>query len=215
MKPVKKLLTWTLRLCLLLGMLPAVYAGNSESFTVTLTGNAGTSISCGAAPLSAEVDDNALAIVEIRGSKVNVIGKENAVGVARLTIQTASGYHVFDIPIGYTTFVFDGGKLTVIEGDSANYEVAGVNPANEEYLVGDPSFPLPVSLDADGNQVFENTDTYKLCVGLKKNGGSDARRTLAADMLNYGAAAQAYFDFDAEPPVNTNLSTEEQTAMDY
>ncbi|MBR7009470.1 MAG: carbohydrate-binding domain-containing protein, partial [Oscillospiraceae bacterium] len=168
---IRKLLALVLCLCLILSMIPAVTA-DGETLTPALNGNKGATIICSSAPLSAEVDDNDLAIVEIRGSKVSVIGKENAVGVARLTVQTASGYHVFDVPIGYTTFVFDGNTLTVIEGDSANYEVAGVNPANEEYLVGDPSFPLPFSLDADGNRVFENTDTYKLCVGLKKNGGT-------------------------------------------
>ena len=168
---IRKLLALALCLCLILGLVPAVSAAG-ETLTPALTGNTGAVITCSSTPLSAEVDNNDLAIVEIRGNEVRVIGKDNAVGVARLTVQTASGYHVFDIPIGYTTFVFNGNTLTVIPGDSANYEIAGVNPANEEYLVGDPSYPLPVTTDANGYQVFENTDTYKLCVGLKKNGGT-------------------------------------------
>ena len=168
---IRKLLALVLCVCLILSMIPAVAADN-ETLTPALTGNTGATITCSSAPLSAEVDDNDLAIVEIRGNEVRVIGKENAVGVARLTVETASGYHIFDIPIGYTTFVFNGNSLTVIPGDSANYEIAGVNSADEEYLVGDVSFPLPYTTDANGYQVFENTDTYKLCVGLKKNGGT-------------------------------------------
>ena len=168
---IRKLLAWALCLCLILSLVPAVSADN-ETLTPALTGNTGATITCSSTPLSAEVDNNDLAIVEIRGNTVKVIGKDNAVGVARLTVQTASGYHIFDIPIGYTTFVFNGSTLTVIPGSSTNYEVTGINAAAEEYIVGDATYPLPYTTDENGYQVFENTDTYKLCVGLKKNGGT-------------------------------------------
>lgn len=172
MQTIKKHLARILCLCLLVGMLPVVSAGASASCSPVLTGNSGAVINCAATPLSAEVDDNSLAIVEIRGSQVRVIARDGAVGVARLTVQTASGYETFDVPIGYTTFVFDGGKLTVIPGGDSAWEVSGINAAGEEYLVGDAEHPLPVVTDADGNQVYENTDAYKLCVNIKKAGGS-------------------------------------------
>ena len=172
MRIARTLIACALCLCLVAGLLPPVTAEGGTACTVSLTGNTGATLSCASAPLSAEVDDNELATVEIRGNEVRVIGKDGAVGVARLTVQTAAGYGVFDVPIGYTTFVFDGGTLTVIPGSSDRYEVSGINAAGEEYLVGDAEHPLPVSTDADGNQVYENTDAYTLCVSIKKAGGS-------------------------------------------
>ncbi|MBR4192835.1 MAG: starch-binding protein, partial [Oscillospiraceae bacterium] len=49
---------------------------------------------------------------------------------------------------------------------------------------------------------------------LLKADNSVAMRALAADLLNYGAAAQVYFDYETEHLVNHNLSTEAQAAMD-
>ncbi|MBR6377631.1 MAG: carbohydrate-binding domain-containing protein [Oscillospiraceae bacterium] len=173
MKHIKKLLAWVLALCLLAGLLPAALAEDAqEPCAVSLTGNSGAVVSCGSAPLSAELDNNDLAIVELRGSQVRVLGKAGAVGVARLTVQTAAGYERFDIPIGYTTFVFDGDKLTVIKGSDLNYQVTGVNAAAEEYVVGDASYPLPEQIDAEGNRIYENTDSYKLLVNIAKTGGT-------------------------------------------
>ena len=172
MQKIRKLMAWVLCLCLILGFIPAAAAANDGTCTVALTGNTGATVTCNTTPLSADVDNNDLAIVEIRGNQVRVIGKDGAVGIARLTVQTAAGYQVFDIPIGYTTFVFNGNQLTVISGSSTNFEVAGVNAANEEYLVGSADFPLPVATDANGNSVYSNTDAYKLCVGLNKAGGT-------------------------------------------
>ena len=172
MKHIRKVLAWVLCLCMILGMVPAVSAETDSVCTAALTGNRGAVISCSSTPLSAEVDNNELAIVEIRGSKVRVLGKAGAVGVARLTVQTAAGYEIFDIPIGYTTFVFDGDTLTVIEGSDLNYQVTGVNAAVEEYVVGDVSYPLPETVNADGNKVYANTDAYKLLVNIAKTGGT-------------------------------------------
>jgi hypothetical protein len=172
MRKIRKLLALALCLCLMAGLLPAVTAERGTACTAVLTGNTGAVVTCGEVPLSAQVDDNDLAIVEIRGDQVRVIARDGAVGTARLTVQTASGYAVFDVPVGYTTFVFDGGKLTVIPGSSGAYEISGINAAGEEYLEGDANFPLPVATDGDGNQVYENTDAYKLCVNIKKTGGT-------------------------------------------
>ena len=106
MKQFRKTLSWFLALVLVLGMVPMSFgAGGNETCTLSLTGNTGATLSCDFTPLSAEVDNNDLAIVEIRGNTVNVIGKDGAVGVARLTVEGSSGYQIFDIPIGYTTFV--------------------------------------------------------------------------------------------------------------
>ena len=172
MKPVRKCLAWALALCLLLSLLPAVTAEEAETCDLTLTGNTGAVVACSFTPISAEVDDNDLAIVEIRGTEVRVIAKENAVGVARLTVEGSAGFRVFDVPIGYTTFFFEGGKLTVVEGSDTNFQITGINAAAEEYTVGGSEFNLPEQTDANGNHFYENTETYKLCVTVAKTGGT-------------------------------------------
>ena len=172
MKSFRKLLAWGLSLCLLLGLVPTALAEGDTGCTVTLTGNTGAEIVCDFTPLSAEVDDNDLAIVELRGNTVRVLGKEGALGVTRLSIQSPDGYRFFDIPIGYTTFVFDGDKLTVVPGSDSNYQVTGINAAGQEYSVGSTDYPLPETVDAAGNKVYENSDDYKLLVTVAKTGGS-------------------------------------------
>ena len=187
MKTIRTVLAWALCLCLVLSLTPAVptlaadrVAASSaedarldtETCAVTLTGNTGASVVCSFTPLSAEIDNNDLAIVEIRGDTVRVIARENAVGVARLTVESSSGFRIYDIPIGYTTFVFDGGRLTVIEGSDLNYQVTGINAAAEEYTVGGSDYNLPETINADGSKVYENTDTYKLAVNIAKTGGT-------------------------------------------
>ncbi|MBR6119805.1 MAG: type I pullulanase [Oscillospiraceae bacterium] len=70
---------------------------------------------------------------------------------------------------------------------------------------------------ADGSETYSNTVTNTVrdyVIGeLVKSDNDDATRRLAADLLNYGAAAQVYFNFDAESLVNANLSAEAQAAM--
>ena len=44
---------------------------------------------------------------------------------------------------------------------------------------------------------------------LRKSTSSDVTKTLAVDMLNYGAAAQVYFGYDTEHLVNADLTAEE------
>ena len=71
---------------------------------------------------------------------------------------------------------------------------------------------------ADGSETYSNTVTNTVrdyVIGeLVKTDNDDATRRLAADLLNYGAAAQVYFNFDAENLVNANLSAEAQAAME-
>ena len=72
--------------------------------------------------------------------------------------------------------------------------------------------------DANGKEYVCETESTTLrdyILGeLLKADNDDATRKLAADLLNYGAAAQVYFNFDAENLVNANLSAEAQAAME-
>ena len=172
MKHIRKILAWALTVCLLLGLLPTVAAEAGEGCTVTLAGNTGAVVACDFTPLSASVDDNALAIVELRGNTVRVLGKDGALGIVRLTVEGSSGCQFFDIPIGYTTFVFDGDKLTVIQGSDSGFQITGINAEGQEYTVGSTDYPLPETVDAQGNKVYENTDSYKLLVNIPKTGGT-------------------------------------------
>ena len=49
---------------------------------------------------------------------------------------------------------------------------------------------------------------------LLDESNSNEKRTLAADMLEYGAQAQIYFDYDANNLVNVGKTDEEQAALD-
>ena len=64
--------------------------------------------------------------------------------------------------------------------------------------------------DANGQEYYSNTVTNTVkdyIVGeLVKTDNENAVRTLCADMLNYGAAAQNYFVYDTDNLVNENLS---------
>ncbi len=116
--------------------------------------------------LSASVDDASIATVQVSNNRAYVNGVSGAVGVVTVTLtyEQNSTYTV-QVPIGYTTFRFDGDTVTVYEGSSTKYEITGINAANEEYTVE------AVTLD-DGGAVYSNTDTYKLCVSIKKSGGT-------------------------------------------
>ena len=57
-------------------------------------------------------------------------------------------------------------------GDGAAFVLEQLAAAAEEYLVGDPNYPLPESINADGSKSYENTDSYKLLVNIAKTGGT-------------------------------------------
>lgn len=65
-------------------------------------------------------------------------------------------------------------------------------------------------INADGSEVYSRSATNTLrdyLIGEFTNADNPAQmRTLCADMLNYGAAAQVFFDYDAANLVNQNLS---------
>ena len=74
MRKFRSLAAWALALCLLIGLLPLsaapVSSETTETGTLNLTGNTGAVLTCDFTPLSAEIDNNDLAIVEIRETDV-------------------------------------------------------------------------------------------------------------------------------------------------
>ena len=137
-----------------------------------MKGNTGAVIT---APAGATATtDSDLVTLTQSGNTITVKAVDGASGIADVSVNCSGTVKTFSIPVGYTTFVFEGDSLTVIPGTSTTYEISGINAANEEYLVDstDANYILPYTLDADGNQVFENTDSYSINVGIKKKGGN-------------------------------------------
>ena len=72
---------------------------------------------------------------------------------------------------------------------------------------------------ADGSETYSSpvTNTVRDYVvnELTRDDNLDAVRKLAADLLNFGAAAQVYFNYDTDNLVNENLSAAAQAAMEH
>jgi hypothetical protein len=111
------------------------------------------------------------------------------------------------------------------EGQEGAVEEAGASVWSVNYVdvtakeMGVPYRATLHAFEANGQEHYSESVTKTvrevLLEVVQDDRSTDERRTLAADMLNYGAAAQAYFGFDVEHPVNANLSTAEQEDMDY
>ena len=78
-------------------------------------------------------------------------------------------------------------------GDSFTATIYGINDDGTQYI----GVPKSASI----------ADHLKATV--RKSTSSAAAKKLAVDMLNYGAAAQVYFDYDTAHLVNSDLTTEE------
>ena len=111
------------------------------------------------------------------------------------------------------------------EGQEGAVEEAGASVWSVNYVdvtakeMGVPYRATLHAFEANGQEHYSESVTKTvrevLLEVVQDDRSTDERRTLAADMLNYGAAAQAYFGFDVEHPVNANLSTAEQEDVDY
>ena len=111
-------------------------------------------------------------------------------------------------------------------GEGQEGAVANVNNVVWQAIYTDISakemtVPFAVTLhvfDADGQEYYSSTVTNTIkdyVVGeLLKTDNTAATRTLCADMLNYGAAAQLYFAYDTDNLVNENLSAAAAAAKD-
>ncbi len=166
MKKLRRAVSLLLIAVLMLSLCPPVSAASGE-VRCTLIGNSGAVFTLPSG-ITLSTDSDLVEVSSANG-KTYVSATDGAVGVAEVTLSNG---HIYEIPVGYTTFAFNGDCLTVYEGSDTKYEVAGINAADEEYLEGDATYPLPVYYDADGNAVYRNTDTYKINVGIKKKGGT-------------------------------------------
>lgn len=171
MKHCKSMLALLLVVAMLCSSLPVASAATA-TLTVdsSLTGNTGAVLTASRS-VTATTTATDLVSLSVSGATVTVSALPGAVGIADIVVTDGSQTVAVQVPVGYTTFVFSGTRLTVIDGSEKNYEISGINSADEEYLVGatDPTYELAVSKDADGNAVYENSSAYRLNVSIKKN----------------------------------------------
>ncbi|MGM9552706.1 MAG: Ig domain-containing protein [Faecousia sp.] len=164
---------------------------------------------CGAAEVVAPIEDSSLKFV----TTAFTMGAELKF-VFIMTSATATKY-----PTTYVDVVVNGadGETTVRYNleDMVQYgaiyrvEFAGLAAKN----MGD-SFTATIHAEAaDGTQYVGVSMTASIAdqikATLRKSNSSAAAKTLAVDMLNYGAAAQQYFGYDTEHLVNGDLTAEE------
>ena len=164
MKKVKSFFSIFLSLLLVAVMMP--YAEQTASADAvenySLNGNSGATITFGSDVTSAVVDDSSLADVAASGNTVTVTAKDGAVGVASVTIN---GSETVEVPVGYTTFVFNEDALTVYTGSDDKYEVYGIKADSADDQAVTPS------TDENGNAVYQE-ESVKLNVNIKKKGGT-------------------------------------------
>ncbi len=169
MKTLKKIFCIILSCCMMFSMIPAVHSADRFSCVYTPIANTGAVITPrGDGKITSVVcDDTSVATVTVSDNHVYVNGVEGAAGVVTVSLEYGGSEPCnIQVPVGYTTFRFDGDSLIVYEGVDTKYEVTGVNTANEEYTA------LESVTLTDGGVVYSNTDTYKLYVSIKKSGGT-------------------------------------------
>ncbi|MGM9554165.1 MAG: CHAP domain-containing protein [Faecousia sp.] len=164
---------------------------------------------CGAAEVVAPIEDSSLKFV----TTAFTMGAELKF-VFIMTSATATKY-----PTTYVDVVVNGadGETTVRYNleDMVQYgaiyrvEFAGLAAKN----MGD-SFTATIHAEAaDGTQYVGVSMTASIAdrikTTLRKSTATETAKTLAVDMLNYGAAAQQYFGYDTEHLVNGDLTAEE------
>ena len=128
----------------------------------SLNGNSGATVTFNSSVSGATVSDSSLADVATDGNTVTVTGKDGAVGIAEVTVN---GSETFEVPIGYTTFVFSGDAVTVYEGSDTNYEIYGIAAGSSEEQ------DTVTVVDENKNVKYLNQN-YKLNIDIKKKGGS-------------------------------------------
>lgn len=168
----KRFLCLLLSAALLLMLLPATAFADTAELRLDREniGNSGAVFTAKAGKIiSAVSSDESIAVCAFDGDEVTVSGIPGAVGIARITVTAKVGgsevTDSYEVPIGYTTFILDGYNVTVIESDDTNYEVVGLNPADEEERI------LPTSTDAHGNTVYTGSEEAVPFIAIKKNGG--------------------------------------------
>lgn len=165
MKGRRRILSVILAVCFVLASLPVCLSASTFTVTKTLTGNSGAVLTADAAVTAQTSDTSLVTLTQTDTNTVTVDAIAGAVGVASVELTSSGTTQTVEVPVGYTTFCFEGDTLTVIPGSSANYEISGIDMADNAYT------PAVVT-NTDGSLTYTNTETYTLYVEVKKSGGT-------------------------------------------
>ena len=165
MKGRRRILSVILAVCFVLAGLPVCLSASTFTVTKTLTGNSGAVLTADAAVTAQTSDTSLVTLTQTDTNTVTVDAIAGAVGVASVELTSSGTTQTVEVPVGYTTFCFEGDTLTVIPGSSANYEISGIDMADNAYT------PAAVT-NTDGSLTYTNTETYTLYVEVKKSGGT-------------------------------------------
>ena len=176
---MKKSLAVIICICMLIAAFPfAASAASSSSFTYKyeVTGNSGAVITVDSGnTVTASVSDTSIATATVNGSVITVTGVSGAVGIAEVSVTCAGVVCKIDVPIGYTTFLFNGDSVKVIPGSSDKYSVSAISQAGTE------TTPTGVTGD-DGYVTYSNTTDSKILINIKAKGGTYAFYGTGNDM---------------------------------
>ena len=165
MKGRRRILSVILAVCFVLASLPVCLSASTFTVTKTLNGNSGAVLTADAA-ITAQTDDTELVtLTQTDANTVTVDAIAGAVGVASVELTSSGTTQTVEVPVGYTTFCFEGDTLTVFPGSSKNYEVSGIDMADNAYTP-------EAATNADGSLTYTNTETYTIYVEIKKSGGT-------------------------------------------
>lgn len=165
MKKRHSVLSVILSFMIVFAMFPiAEQSASALSAEYYLMGNYGAVITLADETVSSvSVSDDSLASAQKDGNTVTVKGVEGAVGIVTVTVN---GSETFEVPIGYTTFIFDGDSLTVYEGSDNKYEIQGHTTADAE------DHAVTGTTNGNSSVTYSNNGDMKLNVNIKKKGGS-------------------------------------------
>lgn len=149
-------------------------ANNSVDAQITLNGNSGATITLDSTA-TVTTSDTDLVSVSTSGKTVTVEAVADAVGIANIDITSGGEVTQVEIPVGYTTFIFDGDNLKIYEGSDTEYKVETMNIDGTE---GDAE-----GTAEDGYTLYSNVDTTTLSAVVKKAGGTYVFSGKSDDMI--------------------------------
>ena len=173
----KRIISIIAAICLLLTVMPMTGFAAGLTLTKSVTGNSGAviTVSGGSGTVAAESSNTAVATVSVSGSTVTVTGVSGKTGVVTVNVTRGSASASIEVPIGYTTFSFNGRSVTVYPGSDSNYEVIGIEMASEtEFTGAEGTGEMTVTDNGDGSTTYTVANGYELNVGIKKKGGTYA-----------------------------------------
>ena len=190
MKKPKSIISMFMSLLMTVSMLPAAsqtaFADSSDVIeSYKLNGNLGATVTFSETVTDAYVNDSSLAEVKTDGNTITVTAKDGAVGIAGITVNGSS---LVEVPVGYTTYIFDEDKVTIYNGSDDKSEVYGIKADSKDDI------EMTAATDENGNTVYKNDGDTKLNVNIKKKGGTYVFSGKANDMnitVNKGATADA------------------------